>query len=76
MPKPSGKRPPSKTRGAESGALSDDEPRAATHTNPPEGVPEADLIRTLAMLDRLPLSDAERAEAVRRVLAQAEGGTR
>jgi len=68
--KPTGKPADSKTGGAKSGALSGDEPSPT----PPEAAPEADLIRALAMLDRLPLSDTERAEAVRRLLAQAQGG--
>jgi hypothetical protein len=34
------------------------------------------FIEALAMVARLPLSDAERAEAVRRLLAGAEGGGR
>jgi len=48
---------------------SDDQGAAESAARRDGGGPDADLAHALAMLDRLPLSDAERAGAVRRLLA-------
>jgi hypothetical protein len=55
---------------------------AATSSSPGAGTADAgggpggSLVAALAMLERLPLTDAERADAVRRLLADAAGGAR